>query len=83
MNGFIGPEFDDSVPLCKKGEVVSDPDKISGAVTCSPLANDNTACADLLSAIGLHTETLGIGISSVSRTTLTFCMCHFALLKRD
>ena len=76
MNGFIRPELHDPITFCKKGEVAPDADEIAGMVACAPLADNDTARSDLLPAVGLYAQTFRIGISPVSGTALTFCMCH-------
>lgn len=83
MNGFIGPEFNDPVTLCKKSEVVSNPDKIPGTIASAALADDNAAGTDLLPARCFHAQAFRIGISSVSCASLTFSMRHNVLLKDD
>ncbi len=79
MNGFVRPELHDPIALCEKSEIAPDTYKIPGIITCAPLTDDNTARGDLLPAVSLYAEALGIGVPPVCGTALTFCMCHVVL----
>ena len=79
MDRSVRPELHDPSPLREKSVIGTDPDKIPGMVSRPTLTDDNAPCGDLLSAVGLDAQALGIGVSSVSCTSLTFCMCHVFL----
>ena len=76
MDRSIRPELHDPSSLCEKSVIGADPDKIPGVVTRPTLTDDDAPRGDFLSAIGLDAQAFGIGVSSVSCTALTFCMCH-------
>ena len=81
MDRSVRPELHDPSFLREKSVIGSNPNKIPGRVPSPTLTDDNAARGDLLAAVGLHAQALGIGVSSVSGTSLTFCMCHVFLLK--
>ena len=76
MDRSVRPELHDPSPLREKSVIGTDPDKIPGMIPRPALTDDNTACGDLLSAIGFDAQAFGIGVSSVGCASLTFCMCH-------
>ena len=76
MNRSVRPELHDPGPLREKSVIGAEPDEIPGMVPRPTLTNDNAPRSNLLSAVDLYAQALGIGVSSVSCTSLTFCMCH-------
>jgi len=42
------------------------------------LTNNNFTCLDKLAAKTLHTQTLGVGITTIAGASATFLMCHFS-----
>ena len=76
MNRSVRPELHDPSSLREKSIIGADPDKIPGMIPRPALTDDNATRGDLLSAIDFDAQALGIGVSSVGCTSLTFCMCH-------
>lgn len=60
MNGFIRPKLHDPIPFGKERVVAPDADKIARMITRPPLADNDAACGDFLTAVGLDAQTLGI-----------------------
>ena len=89
MDRSVRPELHDPSTLREKSVIGTDPDKIPRMVPRPTLTNDDTPRVDLLPAIDFDAQAFGIGVSSVSCTSLTFCMCHvflctaFYLILRD
>jgi hypothetical protein len=81
MDRSVRPELHDPCALREKSIIGTNPNKIPGMVTRPSLTDNNAARSGLLTAINLHAQALGIGVSSVSGTSLTFCMCHVFLFK--
>ena len=79
MDRSVRPELHDPSSLREKSVIGAKPDKIPGMIPRPTLTNNNTSGSALLSAIDLDAQALGIGVSSVSCTSLTFCMCHVFL----
>ena len=65
-----------AVYQCKQGVVHADTDVIARVELGSTLAHDDGASSDQLTAKGLHTEHLGLGIAPVSRRAAAFFLCH-------
>jgi len=79
MDRSVRPELHDPSSLREKSVIGAKPDKIPGMIPRPTLTDDNTTRFDLLSAIDFDAQAFGIGVSSVSCTSLTFCMCHVFL----
>jgi hypothetical protein len=79
MDRSVRPELHDPSSFREKSVIGAKTDKIPGMIPRPTLANDNAPRLDLLSAIDFDAQALGIGVSSVSGTSLTFCMCHVFL----
>ncbi len=65
VNGAIGSELDDPGSFCKKREIVTAADEISGAKPCAPLPNDDASSLNKLSSEDFDAEPFGLGIASV------------------
>ncbi len=81
MNRSIRSKLHDPSALCKKRVVGANPDEIAGVIPRSALTDDDAARRDFLPAVNFHAKALGIRVSSVGGTSLTFCMCHVFLFK--
>ena len=79
MDRSVGPELHDPSTLREKSIIGPDPDKVPGMVTRPALTDDDAPRCNRLPAISLYAQALGIGVSSVRCTSLTFCMCHVFL----
>ena len=79
MDRWVRPELHDPSSLREQSIIGADPDKIPGMIPRPALTDNNAARSDLLPAISFHAQALGIGVSSVGCTSLTFCMCHVFL----
>jgi hypothetical protein len=64
------------VSQCKKGVVLADADIIAGVKLGAPLANDDAASGDQLTAKALYAKALGIGVTTVTGTAACFLMSH-------
>ena len=76
MDRPVGAELHHTVPLRKKGKIVAAADKITRIKLTSPLPDNDASGTNDLPPIGLHPRPFRLGIASVSRTALSFCMCH-------
>ena len=79
MDRSVRPELHDPRPFCEKSIIGTDPDKIPGMIPRPTLTDDDAPRGNFLAAVGFHAQSLGIGVSSVGCTSLTFCMCHVFL----
>jgi hypothetical protein len=61
----------------KKGVILPPADVDSGMELCAPLSNQNFPGSNLLSPVSFYTQSLSSRIPAVSRTALSFFMCHF------
>jgi len=69
-------KLDDAIDFREYGVVFSQTDIIARMHFGSELANDDTACADGLAAEYLYAAPLRIAVSPVTRTPLSFLVCH-------
>jgi hypothetical protein len=60
-------EFDGTRRECEQRVVAPAADISTGVEMSAALTNENLACIDYLTAETLHTKTLGIGVTSVTR----------------
>jgi len=82
VNRTVRFELHNAVTFGKKGKVIALPHKKTGTEAAAALADDNTSRGDKLASIGLHAKPLGIGVTTVGGTSLSFCMRHFDALLR-
>lgn len=76
MNRSIRFKLHNTVALGKKGKIVAPSHKKTRAEPAPPLPYDNAARTHELPAGGLYAQPLGVGITPVSGTALTFSMRH-------
>ena len=79
MDRSIRPKLHDPSSLREKSIIGADPNKFSGMITRPTLTDNDAPRGNLLATVGLHAQSLGIRVSSVGCTALTFCMCHVFL----
>ena len=82
MNRTIGSKLHNAVALGEKGKIVAPTHKKAGAELRAPLADKDASGADQLTPVRLDSQPLGILITTVGGTALTFCMRHFVLSGR-
>jgi hypothetical protein len=69
-------EFHGPLRKGKKGVILSPADVVTGMELCAPLSNQYFPGSNLLSPVSFYTQSLSSRIPAVSRTALSFFMCH-------
>ena len=76
MNRAVRFELDHTVALGKKSEVIALPNEKTRPKPAAALADNDASCSHKLATVGFYAKPLRIGVTTVSGTTLSFCMRH-------
>ena len=69
-------ESDDSIGGCEQAVIATAADVLPRLNTSSTLSDDDRPTGNQLATVALNAKSLGIAITAVTATTLTFFVCH-------
>ncbi len=69
-------ELDTAIDQCKERPVAADADVATWVKLGSALANDNRAGGDFFPSVDFNAQALGVAVTTVPGTSLTFLVCH-------
>jgi len=75
-------ESDDSIGGCEQAVVATAADVLPRLNTSSTLSDDDRPTGNQLATVALNAKSLGIAITAVTATTLTFFVCHYSVLRK-
>jgi hypothetical protein len=76
LSPLLRVEFHGPLRKGKKGVIPSPADVVAGMELCAPLSNQYFPGSNLLSPESFYTQSLSSRVPAVSRTALSFFMCH-------